>query len=173
MDDKSDVEKLDEVMLPELASTGKEWYFTARGTDSWAICRIFKKTNSMANRALSYPWINPLTEVASPELFNQSATARFGSRRMSSSITENGSGLPIHLTLDIWCHFMFTPILRFQDKATGVYWTHEFHVFQHIPALITDIQPRPLETWSFESKSTAEQLLNWPYQSAKKYKRRR
>ncbi|XP_049384405.1 putative NAC domain-containing protein 94 [Solanum stenotomum] len=60
--------------------------------DSWAICRIFKKTNSMANRALSYAWVNPLSEVASPELFNQSANTHFISENVSS-ITEAGSVL--------------------------------------------------------------------------------
>ncbi|XP_059295261.1 putative NAC domain-containing protein 94 [Lycium ferocissimum] len=68
--------------------------------DSWAICRIFKKTNSMANRALSYPWINPLSEVASPEVFNQSATAHFGSENVSS-ITENGSVLHLSSNNDL------------------------------------------------------------------------
>lgn len=28
--------------------------------DSWAICRIFKKTNSTAQRALSHSWVSPL-----------------------------------------------------------------------------------------------------------------
>lgn len=44
----------------------------------------------MANRALSYAWVNPLCEVASPELFNQSATAHFVSENVSS-INETGS----------------------------------------------------------------------------------
>lgn len=33
--------------------------------DSWAICRIFKKTNSTAQRALSQSWVSPLPETAS------------------------------------------------------------------------------------------------------------
>ncbi|CAN4079373.1 unnamed protein product [Withania somnifera] len=66
--------------------------------DSWAICRIFKKTNSVANRALSYAW--GLSEVASPELFNQSATAHFGSENVSS-ITETGSVLHLSSNNDL------------------------------------------------------------------------
>lgn len=31
--------------------------------DSWAICRIFKKTNSTAQRALSHSWVSPLPET--------------------------------------------------------------------------------------------------------------
>ncbi|XAR56003.1 hypothetical protein NMG60_11036275 [Bertholletia excelsa] len=30
--------------------------------DSWAICRIFKKTNSSAQRAISHSWVSPLSE---------------------------------------------------------------------------------------------------------------
>lgn len=33
--------------------------------DSWAICRIFKKTNSTAQRALSHSWVSPLPETIS------------------------------------------------------------------------------------------------------------
>ncbi|KAJ8567064.1 hypothetical protein K7X08_019272 [Anisodus acutangulus] len=84
--------------------------------DSWAICRIFKKTNSMANRALSYPWVNPLSEVASQEVFNQSvnplsevasqevfnqsATVHFSSENVSS-ITETGSVLNLSSNNDL------------------------------------------------------------------------
>ncbi|CAI9758653.1 unnamed protein product [Fraxinus pennsylvanica] len=32
--------------------------------DSWAICRIFKKTNSMAQRALSHSWLTSLSETS-------------------------------------------------------------------------------------------------------------
>ncbi|KAJ8430359.1 hypothetical protein Cgig2_005405 [Carnegiea gigantea] len=40
--------------------------------DSWAICRIFKKTNSMAQRALSHSWVTSLPEsTALSEIFNQ------------------------------------------------------------------------------------------------------
>ncbi|XP_009600694.1 putative NAC domain-containing protein 94 [Nicotiana tomentosiformis] len=68
--------------------------------DSWAICRIFKKTNSIANRALSYPWINPLSDVASPEVFNQSTTVHFSAENISS-LTETGSLLHLSSTNDL------------------------------------------------------------------------
>ncbi|XP_077225030.1 putative NAC domain-containing protein 94 [Tasmannia lanceolata] len=38
--------------------------------DSWAICRIFKKTNSMAQRALSHSWVSPLPEITSSDIFS-------------------------------------------------------------------------------------------------------
>ena len=31
--------------------------------ESWAICRIFKKTNATAQRALSHSWVSPLPET--------------------------------------------------------------------------------------------------------------
>ena len=40
--------------------------------DSWAICRIFKKTNTMAQRALSHSWISSLPESSAlSDIFNQ------------------------------------------------------------------------------------------------------
>ncbi|GMN41842.1 hypothetical protein TIFTF001_011067 [Ficus carica] len=36
--------------------------------DSWAICRIFKKTNSTAQRALSHSWVSPLPEPSSSDI---------------------------------------------------------------------------------------------------------
>ncbi|PIN24492.1 hypothetical protein CDL12_02780 [Handroanthus impetiginosus] len=38
-------------------------------TDSWAICRIFKKTTSIAQRALSHSWTPPFSETSSPDPF--------------------------------------------------------------------------------------------------------
>ncbi|GMH05125.1 hypothetical protein Nepgr_006965 [Nepenthes gracilis] len=38
---------------------------------SWAICRIFKKTNSMGQRALSHSWVCPLPETAMFDICNQ------------------------------------------------------------------------------------------------------
>ncbi|KAJ8625828.1 hypothetical protein MRB53_034358 [Persea americana] len=42
--------------------------------DSWAICRIFKKTNSMAQRALSHSWVSPFpADSTSSDIFSHSA----------------------------------------------------------------------------------------------------
>ncbi|KAL3526515.1 hypothetical protein ACH5RR_011171 [Cinchona calisaya] len=58
--------------------------------DSWAICRIFKKTNSLAQRALSHNWISPLSET-SPDMFPQGAEyAQYSSENISCT-TETGS----------------------------------------------------------------------------------
>ncbi|KAK7381305.1 hypothetical protein VNO78_33895 [Psophocarpus tetragonolobus] len=45
-------------------------------SDSWAICRIFKKTNSisMAQKALSHPWISQLPGSIISDMFTQGAT---------------------------------------------------------------------------------------------------
>ncbi|XP_077213832.1 putative NAC domain-containing protein 94 isoform X2 [Tasmannia lanceolata] len=38
--------------------------------DSWAICRIFKKTNTVAQRALSHSWVSPLPEITTSDIFS-------------------------------------------------------------------------------------------------------
>ncbi|XP_009403167.2 protein FEZ [Musa acuminata AAA Group] len=67
--------------------------------DSWAICRIFKKTNSVAQRALSHSWVSPQPEATEPDLFSISRAAHsihFGSE-MVSCITEAGSAPAIQV----------------------------------------------------------------------------
>ncbi|XP_011010602.1 PREDICTED: protein FEZ-like isoform X1 [Populus euphratica] len=60
--------------------------------DAWAICRIFKKTNSMAQRALSHSWVSPvLPETTASDFFAQGAhCTQFSSENMSCT-TEIGS----------------------------------------------------------------------------------
>ncbi|KAM3286559.1 putative NAC domain-containing protein 94 [Capsicum chacoense] len=146
--------------------------------DSWAICRIFKKTNSMANRALSYPWVNPLSEVASPELFNQSATAHFGSENIPT-ITETGSVLhlssnndilqgvshvpsykvlnnmvsrPSYLSspsTDISCNFVFSSSPEVSGQNNRCLLDVNSMFFNTSPGLITDIS-KTSETIDFE-----------------------
>ncbi|KAK6129245.1 hypothetical protein DH2020_036954 [Rehmannia glutinosa] len=58
--------------------------------DSWAICRIFKKTNSMAHRALSHSWAAPLPETTSPDPYTYTAyQTHFNSENISSTTTDN------------------------------------------------------------------------------------
>ncbi|CAN4082588.1 unnamed protein product [Withania somnifera] len=146
--------------------------------DSWAICRIFKKTNSITNRALSYAWGNPLPDVASPELFNQSATAHFSSENVSS-ITETGSVLhlsnnndllqgasnvpsykalntmvsrPSYLSspdIDISCNFMFSSSPEVSGQNNRYFLDANSMFFNTSPALITDIS-KTSETIDFE-----------------------
>ncbi|XP_047321050.1 protein FEZ-like [Impatiens glandulifera] len=61
---------------------------TVSANDAWAICRIFKKTSSiaLAQRVLSQSWMSPQPETAIPELFShgtsemtQSSSIQFGS----------------------------------------------------------------------------------------------
>ncbi|TQD93238.1 hypothetical protein C1H46_021143 [Malus baccata] len=59
--------------------------------DSWAICRIFKKTNSMAQRALSRSWDSQFPEPTEAGLFTQ----QFSSENMSCT-TDLGS------TMQFW-----------------------------------------------------------------------
>nr|UBT01684.1 NAC transcription factor 80 [Litchi chinensis] len=55
-----------EFRLPSLADSVPNRRFTDKtipANDSWAICRIFKKTNSTAQRALSHSWVSSLPET--------------------------------------------------------------------------------------------------------------
>ncbi|XP_052195409.1 protein FEZ [Diospyros lotus] len=87
-----------EFRLPSVldpASTKKILDKNLPTNDSWAICRIFKKTNSMAQRALSHSWLSPLSGIKAPSIFIQGATStHFGSEIMSCT-TETGPA--IHL----------------------------------------------------------------------------
>ncbi|CAK7328006.1 unnamed protein product, partial [Dovyalis caffra] len=64
--------------------------------DAWAICRIFKKTNSMAQRALSHSWVSPLPDsTTASDLFSQGALCtQFSSENMSCT-TDIGSSFHI------------------------------------------------------------------------------
>ncbi|XP_057463502.1 protein FEZ-like [Actinidia eriantha] len=55
--------------------------------DSWAICRIFKKTNSTAQRALSHSWVSPIPETTASDIF--------------SCTTEAGSPIQLYTNNDI------------------------------------------------------------------------
>ncbi|KDP41193.1 hypothetical protein JCGZ_15600 [Jatropha curcas] len=50
--------------------------------DSWAICRIFKKTNSTTQRAISQSWISPI-----PEISASSSLLAKGSQNMNLPLT--------------------------------------------------------------------------------------
>ncbi|CAK9162904.1 unnamed protein product [Ilex paraguariensis] len=63
--------------------------------DSWAICRIFKKTNSMAQRTLSHSWVSPLPETTASDMFTQGSYSTDFSSGNISCITETGSGIQL------------------------------------------------------------------------------
>ncbi|KAJ4829633.1 hypothetical protein Tsubulata_029307 [Turnera subulata] len=79
-----------EFRLPSLSDTAQTKRFTDTKTipanDSWAICRIFKKTNSTAQRALSHSWVSPLPEPSSTmsdTLARSSEATHFSSQNFS------------------------------------------------------------------------------------------
>jgi hypothetical protein len=53
--------------------------------ESWAICRIFKKTNSTAQRALSQSWVSSLSETRTSNMLtkNQEITQFCSDNNMS------------------------------------------------------------------------------------------
>lgn len=67
--------------------------------DSWAICRIFKKTNTMAQRALSHSWVSPLPETTSVcDMFNQGSNvmgSHFSPENISCTTEAAGSAIQV------------------------------------------------------------------------------
>lgn len=56
--------------------------------ESWAICRIFKKTNSTAQRALSHSWVSSLSETRASMLTKNQEINQFCSDNMSQTKKE-------------------------------------------------------------------------------------
>ncbi|XP_030942005.1 protein FEZ [Quercus lobata] len=69
--------------------------------DSWAICRIFKKTNSMAQRAFSHSWVSPLPETLVSDMFTQGTNCTQFSSENISCATEIGSAIQFCSTNDL------------------------------------------------------------------------
>lgn len=73
--------------------------------DSWAICRIFKKTNSSAQRALSQSWVSPLPEsnntTATDAQAKCSYNAQFSSENLSLSTAKNSSSIQFNYNYDL------------------------------------------------------------------------
>ncbi|KAK3212715.1 hypothetical protein Dsin_017421 [Dipteronia sinensis] len=65
--------------------------------DAWAICRIFKKTNSMAQRTLSHSWVSPLfpEPTGSDHILSQAPHCNQFSSENVSCTTEIGSAIQL------------------------------------------------------------------------------
>lgn len=85
-----------EFRLPSLSDSAPPKKFSDKNfpaNDSWAICRIFKKTNSMAQRALSHSWVSSLPEFSVSDMFTQATHCpQFTSENISCT-TEIGSAI--------------------------------------------------------------------------------
>lgn len=85
-----------EFRLPSITDSAPPKKFLDKNiapNDSWAICRIFKKTNSMAQRALSHSWVTQLPEPIGSDLLGHGAQySQFSSENISCT-TEIGSAI--------------------------------------------------------------------------------
>lgn len=85
-----------EFRLPSISESAPPKKFLDKGLpahESWAICRIFKKTNSISHRALSHAWMAPFSE---PDMFLPGAqyAAQFTPENISCT-TETGSNVQL------------------------------------------------------------------------------
>ncbi|GLT27839.1 hypothetical protein SLA2020_028100 [Shorea laevis] len=98
-----------EFRFPSLADSVTTKRFmdkTIPANDSWAICRIFKKTNSSAQRAFSHSFVSPLPETSSTsDMANSSRgsdSTQLSSENMSSLTTKtSSSSIQINHNTDI------------------------------------------------------------------------
>ncbi|CAA2990866.1 NAC domain-containing 94 [Olea europaea subsp. europaea] len=82
-----------EFRLPSTPETGLPKKLSDKNlppNDSWAICRIFKKTNSIAQRALNNSWVTSLSET-SPDSIIQGGHSQFTSENISSTTNTKSS----------------------------------------------------------------------------------
>ncbi|CAK8536753.1 unnamed protein product [Lathyrus sativus] len=80
-----------EFRLPSLVdplSSKKYFDKTIPANESWAICRIFKKTNSTTQRALSHSWVSSLSETRASMLTKNQEINQFCSDNMSQTKKE-------------------------------------------------------------------------------------
>ncbi|KAI5437457.1 protein FEZ [Lathyrus oleraceus] len=80
-----------EFRLPSLVdplSSKKYFDKNIPANESWAICRIFKKTNSTAQRALSHSWVSSLSETRASMLTKNQEINQFCSDNMSQTKKE-------------------------------------------------------------------------------------
>ncbi|KAL5100261.1 hypothetical protein RYX36_004588 [Vicia faba] len=80
-----------EFRLPSLVdplSSKKYFDKTIPANESWAICRIFKKTNSTTQRALSHSWVSSLSETRASILTKNQEINQFCSDNMSQTKKE-------------------------------------------------------------------------------------
>ncbi|ONK60934.1 uncharacterized protein A4U43_C08F24280 [Asparagus officinalis] len=79
--------------------------------ESWAICRIFKKTNSTAHRALSQSWVSPLPETIESDLFSVAHTL---------NANQFGSDNNIPCTMEAGSSIQFSSNNGFQQQTSGI-----------------------------------------------------
>ncbi|KAH7515937.1 hypothetical protein FEM48_Zijuj10G0081300 [Ziziphus jujuba var. spinosa] len=132
--------------------------------DSWAICRIFKKTNSTAQRALSHSWVSSLPETNACDLLPKcsSRNTQFSSdQNMSFTVPKTTSSVP----------FQFCSNNDIQNSSSNTVSPTDFFSYKpyQLPISNGDFTPNfifsPLETSSAPSKSTVDvssMLLNMP-----------
>ncbi|CAK9136358.1 unnamed protein product [Ilex paraguariensis] len=75
-----------EFRLPSITDSKRFVEKSIPPNDSWAICRIFKKPNSTAQRALSHSWVSRLPETTASDMLTQQAHSP---SQFSSTITDN------------------------------------------------------------------------------------
>ncbi|KAK3159088.1 hypothetical protein QOZ80_2AG0145560 [Eleusine coracana subsp. coracana] len=137
-----------EFRLPSLADPSlpqkKPLEKTIPPNDSWAICRIFKKTNSTAQRALSHSWVSPplssTNEAYIPPSSHATQRSRHSSENTSSTMTDIASST-----------------IQFTGSS---YMSSIVHSSSHNPLSVIDSSSRPAASIAFPPSSADHQNLS-------------
>ncbi|CAN0896572.1 Protein FEZ [Linum grandiflorum] len=113
---------------PAPAATASKRFLdkTIPANDAWAICRIFKKTNSTAQRTLSQSWVSPMVqEVVHPTTFTSEGDDHFNMTTSSIVIPPTP---PIHhfnynnsnITIDHQTHNYSSPTYNYNQYTNNL-----------------------------------------------------
>ncbi|XP_017971925.1 PREDICTED: putative NAC domain-containing protein 94 [Theobroma cacao] len=161
-----------EFRLPTLTDSAPPKRFLDKSlpaNDSWAICRIFKKTNSTAQRALSQSWVSPIPEASS---MSDMPSRGSNSSQLSSEnilLTTKTSSLAVQFNHD--ADIIQTPAAAFSPLDHFLSYkpiTQMAGKPPQLPAIastgdLTSLIFAPLETSSFPAKTAVDvtsMLLN-------------
>ncbi|CAI0448062.1 unnamed protein product [Linum tenue] len=123
--------------------------------DAWAICRIFKKTSSTAQRALSQSWVSPSLVQEEAALPTSTTPNCFTQSFMSSATTTTTapSFPPIHrLSFD------------YNYNDNNYYASPDFYSFKPINNSIIPLAPKPsyhLHTYPYSAAADHESSANF------------
>ncbi|CAL1390184.1 unnamed protein product [Linum trigynum] len=151
-----------EFRLPSLAAVAAGHHSSKRfvdttiqPNDAWAICRIFKKTSSTAQRALSQSWVSPSLVQEEAALPTSTTPNCFTQSFMSSATTTTTapSFPPIHrLSFD------------YNYNDNNYYASPDFYSFKPINNSIIPLAPKPsyhLHTYPYSTAADHESSANF------------
>ncbi|OVA13361.1 NAC domain [Macleaya cordata] len=115
--------------------------------DAWAICRIFKKTNSMAQRALSHSWVSPVPETTGSDILTYGTNCTQFSSENISCTTEGGSSA-----------IQYCSNNDFQQSSSSSFSPTDFHSYKPVNPTVYKPSQLPISNGDLPSGFMLPQL---------------